>query len=658
MRTHNRQSVSETRRRRAFTLVEMLVAATLILLMMTLFGQIFGLATNSMNLQRAIAENDQQIRTLTTVLRGDLQKRTFRNVVPFFPLESQDDPSTPFQGREGYFYLSLNSVGNSVDNVLQFTVRATIVDELIDDTPYYGSAITLGGAGAFLANQNQPEHDDGEINPNGAGSSAAAEVCYFVRGGNLYRRQMLLREPLPASGADTEQPTRNDDIDFFAPNTPAGSNPLYTSTQFWEHFDYSSVLRFRGAGHPSGAGPDGAGFIGLESLSNETELPPVATPPAPLLQQIPLRGGATPLGQSRYRFGFDPFTGLSREFGDGATPGDAAGTFFIGRFSHEESSSTDFTYPHIFPGSPTPVGTGNPMDTVGTPLTDNGEGRVSEFAGGTRIGEDLLLTNVHEFRIDVWDQRLGAFVAPGHSLTNAAGEAGDYNAVRRLGVPGSDNRPTTSFYAPIGGTGAVVDTWHPNYDFDNGDGNFYDTANADGTGPDNPPFRPMTWDPIGVCAPVPVNSGPSAIWDYTGGTTYVPGDVVFPPTEDFNVSDPTNTNNLNGILDAGEDGSLPAGLTVNNPGQLDTSGTVAGHGRVYYYVCLQQGVDSGGSAVPSTIQPSWGSTPGQLIRTSDGYIWQVQSNLRPLSAIRITVRFLHRRSGKMRQMTLIHPLVK
>lgn len=648
MRFHITQPVSE-KRRKAFTLIEMLVAATLVLLMMTLFGQIFGLATNSMNLQRAIAENDQQIRTLTTVLRGDFQKRTFRNIIPYYPLESQDDPTTPFQGREGYFYLSLNSANNSVDNVLQFTVRSSIVDELLDDTPYYGSATTLGGAGAFMANQNQPEHDDGEINPNGAGSSSAAEVCYFVRGGNLYRRQMLLREPLPASGADTEQPTRSDDIDFFAPNTSAGSNPIYTSTQFWEDFDYASYLRV------SGGVLGGAGFIGLDSLNNEITL--VAPGMARTSMELPLHG-VTPLGQPRYRFGFDPFTGLSREFGDGASPGDGAGTFFIGRFSHEETSSTDFTYPHVYPGSPTPVGTGNPMDTVGTPLTDNGDGRVSEFTGGTRIGEDLLLTNVHEFRIDVWDQRLQQFVPPGHTLSNSAGEAGDYHAVRRLGIPGSDNRPTSSFYAPIGGTGAVFDTWHPSYDFDNGDGDFSDLPAADGAGPDNPPFRAMTWDPIGVCAPVPVNSGPSGIWDYTGMTTYVPGDVVFPPTEDFDVSDPTSANNLNGILDTGEDGSLPPTVTVDNAGQLDSAGNVPGHGRVYYYVCLQQGVDGGGSAVPSTIQPSWGTTPGQLIRTSDGYIWQVQSNLRPLSAIRITVRFLHRRSGKIRQMTLIQPLVK
>ena len=642
MKTHNRQSVSETRRRRAFTLVEMLVAATLILLMMTLFGQIFGLATNSMDLQRAIAENDQQIRTLTTVLRGDLQKRTFRNVVPFFPLESQDDPSTPFQGREGYFYLSLNSAGNSVDNVLQFTVRSTIVDELIDDTPYFGKATQLPGA--FLANQNQPEHDDGEINPNGAGTSTAAEVCYFVRSGNLYRRQMLLREPLPASGADTEQPTAGDGTDYFAPT----GGPLYPAAKpFWREFDYSAVIRSR-----TDTGLNGAGFIGLASLNNEIELAPVAYPAAALIQQVPLRGSATPLGQTRYRFGFDPFTGLSREFGDNN------GAFFIGRFTHEESSSELFRYPHspsvVAPSGPT-LGSGNPMDAIGTTLTDSDfDGRVDEFENGPRIGEDLLITNVHEFNIEVWDQRLSQFVTVGYGDPTDL-PTGDFHAARRLGngLPG-DTRAMTALFAPIGGSNAVFDTWHPNYDFDNEDGNSYDTPNLfdpsdsstdpdgaspdsarlPGTGPDNPPYRPMTYDPIGFSAPVPPNSsgtGPS----WVPGTTYFVDDVVFPPTEDLD---------FDGILDPGED--------LNGNRVLDHGSQVPAHSRAFSYKCLQAGAGA------NSIAPAWGTTPGQLIRTSDGYIWQVQSNLRPLSAIRITVRFLHRRSGKMRQMTLVQPLVK
>jgi len=614
---------------------------TLVLLMMTLFGEIFGLATSSMDLQRAIAENDQQIRTLTTVLRSDLQKRTFRNVLPYYPLETQDDAAAPFGDREGYFYISLNSSLNAVDNVLQFTVHSRIVEELADDAPYYGRTARLPGN--FLASQNQPEHDDGEITPNGAGSSPAAEICYFVRGGNLYRRQMLLREPLAATGADDSQPARDDGADYFAP----ASGPLYASTQFWEDFDYSSVLRF------NGGNPEGSGFVGADSLSNATLLSPHASPLTGM--QIPLHG-ITPLGQPRYRFGFDPFTGLSREFGDtsGASPGDRNGEFFIGRFTQAETSSTSFTYPHIYPGSPTPVGNGNPMDSSGTPLTDAGDGSVSEYPAGSRIGEDLLLTGVHEFQIEVWDQRAGRFVEIGYgNPSDPPATWGDYHAARRLGVPGVDARAISSLYAPVGGSGAVLDTWHPYFDYDNADNDFDDLNNPDGSGPDNPPFRPMTLDPTGASAPLPVNAGPGVFWDHSpllptpgSGTTYNIGDVVFPPTEDQDVD---------GIMDAGENGSLPMAVVTDTSG-LDTSGPAAAHGRIYYYICLQNGPDPA-NPVPSTSQPPWSSSPGQLLRTADGYIWQVRSNLRPLKAIRITVRFLHRRSGKMRQMTLVQPMV-
>lgn len=619
--------------RRAFTLVEMLVAMTLVLLMMTLFGEIFGLATGAMNLQRAIAENDQQIRTLTTVLRGDLQKRTFRNAVPFFPLETQDDPTTSFHGREGYFYVSLNSSNNAVDNVLQFTVRSTIVDELNDDTPYYGSATTLGGSAAFLANSNQPEHDDGEINPNGAGSSTAAEVSYFVRSGNLYRRQLLIRDPLASTGADTDQPTRSDEVDFFV--WDLGASPpapiLYTG-DFWDDFDYSAFSRY------TAAQQTGAGFVGISSLNNEF------VNGSNGIDAVPSGSVPVSLGQSRYRFGFDPRTGLSREFGD------STGTFFIGRFTQEETSASNFNYPHMaceVSGGGSTLGSGNPMDAAGTTLTDDldetgasvPDGRVDEFqrnsatgvSAGPRVGEDLLLTNVHEFRIDVWDERIGKYVAIGHSEpADASGAFGDFHNSRNLNTA----------YAPTGGFSSVFDTWHPGYDRDDADGDFNDTSQ-----PDNPPFRPMTWDPAGTSAPAPVNSGSNAFWDHTGTTEYIVGDVVFPPTEDFNV---------NGVLDGGEDGSLPTPsvIAVDNPGQIDESGPVPVHGRVYYYQCVEAGPGA------STAQPPWGTTPGQYHRTSDGYLWQVHSNLRPLKAIRVTVRFLHRQSGKMRQMTLIQPLTK
>ena len=70
-------------RRPAFTLVEMLVSVAIVLLMMLLFAEIFRLATSSMTTQRGIAENDQRARSAQTVIKADIDSRTFKRLVPF-----------------------------------------------------------------------------------------------------------------------------------------------------------------------------------------------------------------------------------------------------------------------------------------------------------------------------------------------------------------------------------------------------------------------------------------------------------------------------------------------------------------------------------------------------------------------------------------------
>ncbi len=79
-------------KRTAFTLVEMLVSVGLVILMMLMFTQIFQLATDQMGTQRGIAQNDQRSRTLTTIIKNDLDNRTFRILI-------HEMPSSPHQAR-------------------------------------------------------------------------------------------------------------------------------------------------------------------------------------------------------------------------------------------------------------------------------------------------------------------------------------------------------------------------------------------------------------------------------------------------------------------------------------------------------------------------------------------------------------------------------
>ena len=143
--------------RTGFTLVEMLVSVTLVLLMMTLFAEIFQMATGSISTQRGIAELDQRSRTCFTVMRGDLDKRTFWNVVPYGIDPVTNDPETTVEGvpsrleespisfgnRHGYFYISENDTGNDTDDVLQLTVSSLVKRKDADDTPYFGKALEL-----------------------------------------------------------------------------------------------------------------------------------------------------------------------------------------------------------------------------------------------------------------------------------------------------------------------------------------------------------------------------------------------------------------------------------------------------------------------------------------------------------------------------------
>lgn len=664
-------------KRPGFTLIEMLVAAALVVLMMTIFAEVFQMASGSMTLQRTISENDQQVRTITTIMRGDLQKRTFRTLVPFYPREDfneSDQFGIPFDARQGYFYVSSNDINNSVDNLLQFTVDASIRTESSDETPFYGRAAVLGPAGQFRFNPNQPESDDGQIEPNSTASSNAAEVSYFVRNGTLYRRVVLLRQPLETVGnsqsiGDVIQPRTSNGSRYFGPAT---------SMDYWDNFDLAAYRSKQ---------DDTPYFVGIAGnqncLDNKTK-----DPAAP--QQ--------PLGKSRYRFGFDnsysptmsgpvwnTTSGLSREFFG------TANELFLGRFTHEETSSIGFKYPCA--GS-TAVG-GNPFATGATFTDSNLDGVVDGFAGGARVGQDILVTHVHAFEVELYDERIRDFVQVGHNYGsedlngNGRLDSGeDLNSdgiltfkidrnIYPLAVPGdlhvSRNLPlNTSFFAPGSSAGHSFDTWHPYYDRDGASvsDNPVSPNYSNAMPQDNPPYRPMiydpagtpgVYDPYGVLAPNPMNSSSpyDAHWNPTA--SYKVGDVVFVPTEDVN---------YNGVLDGSEDttSSTFKGYAHNNgtgDGLIDAIGNgstivrpVLPYGRVFYYVCRRAALNGAVSAGYQD-QPAWGTSPNRLYghaSNSDLPQWEAVLNLRPVRAVRMTVRFLHRGSNKLRQMTLIHSL--
>lgn len=430
--------------RGGFTLVELLVVAGLTVMMMSMFATVFQLATGSITTQRGIAENDQRARTLTIVMRGDLEHRTFKRLVPYSDETTnaaevaQFPVLLDFDDRKGYFYISENDPDVDTDDVLQFTV------ELDDDEFFYGRSWDLRRLTDQTAyHRNQPEWDDGRPGDD-TGNSKYAEVSYFLRNGVLYRRVLLVRDvggTRDGSGPnDGFQPEDNNGNDFFNPDND-GMSPLpqeYTRN-FWEDFDYS-------AHYDTVLSPARATFKGSASLDNI---------------------GATeflnrPLGVPKHRFGHHHTNGTPREYGDSTVA-----STFIGRYTHEETSSADFGYPARIPSG------GSPMDD-GTAITLT-NGVVQEYAGGSRRAEDILMTNVHSFDIKVWDDAINQFVDIGSSSIPVGG------------IFAAGNNQNSS-YGPKASGNNVFDTWHPRIDLDN---------DATGTPFEPAPYRPDLKGPDG-----------------------------------------------------------------------------------------------------------------------------------------------------------------
>jgi prepilin-type N-terminal cleavage/methylation domain-containing protein len=694
--------------RSGFTLIEMLIAVTLVLLMMVLFAEIFGLAGESMTLQQAIADGDQQVRSFTTVLRSDLQKRTMRTPVPFSPDETPDYAGVPFADRQGYLYVSLNDPDNAGDNLLQFTVRSTILDENGDETPYFGRGTGLvqrtnmGGTAVSVAaqdnvrrNPQQPEHDDGELGANSTASSTAAEICYYLRGGRLYRRQVLIRNPLVASGTNSADPKLSWDsstppgqpipmpIEFLRhnvdPSNPAPvqtfnghylryvspTNPPIDSDDYWNDFDNGAVLDFFATG--GAFVPDGARLVGTSLLNNATEIPTQGPVPLGVTTAPPTRPFPYTIRTSR--FGFDQFTGISREFSH-ADPS-AAGFAFLGRFTLEEMSHPTFNFPQN-PSINTNVGgLGNPFSYTDYPAAIDAlpapDGVVDDFVAGDRRGQDLLMSNVHAFDVELWDDRLGRFVQPGHSLTTTGGELGDFHRGRNLHfltgflqVPGDPAAWNAGQSARWGYR--IFDTWHRLNDPDGPGGPLPALP---------PPYRPMTFYPPGSPIGPYANRG---IWQ--PATQYNVGDIVFPATnrpsdfsfyylctssgispieEDLNGNeqlDPAEDMNMNGMLDPGEDlngnGVLDPAEDVNMNGRLDTEPGWPTVNRAIWFG-RREDTNNNGTLDPGEDFNGNGTLDGEPN-------WIAVRNVRPLRAIRVRVRFFHEASSRMRQVSIVHSL--
>ena len=169
-------------RRRGVTLVEMLVTVALLILMMTVIVQIFQAATGAVTAAKAYQELDDSLRQLDSTIRQDLMGVTATLTPPLNPNDNK-----------GYFEYDENEFadlqGEDSDDILRFTAKAP-PGQFFTGRAWVGG--TVMPSPPFAAGTPPPGQPM-------MVSSQYAEIIYFLRNGNLYRRVLLVAPERQAS---------------------------------------------------------------------------------------------------------------------------------------------------------------------------------------------------------------------------------------------------------------------------------------------------------------------------------------------------------------------------------------------------------------------------------------------------------------------------
>jgi type II secretory pathway component PulJ len=178
----NRRSKTEGRSRRGITLVEMLVTVAILVIIMTVMVQVFQAATGSLSTAQIIHELDNKLKLVDGMLRADLAGATATFTPPLDP-----------EMNKGYFEYIENEFadtqGEDSDDILKFTAKAP------SGQPFTGRMwVTMPALQTGMYTTNQPVTITSEY----------AEIIYFLRNGNLYRRVLLIAPELQSAIVSTE----------------------------------------------------------------------------------------------------------------------------------------------------------------------------------------------------------------------------------------------------------------------------------------------------------------------------------------------------------------------------------------------------------------------------------------------------------------------
>jgi prepilin-type N-terminal cleavage/methylation domain-containing protein len=461
-----------------------------------------------------------------------------------------------------------------------------------------GQTVTDGtGTWTAIASAiDQPDGDDGvmsylsssgletvnppNVAPNNAGASQYAEVAYFLRHGNLYRRVLLIRNPYNNSiSAPSSQPLTTTGASLIPGTYPPTTG--YANT-FWGDFDYAARAL------PVTGGGTGVAFLG--TTSNENSL-------------ANINPGTYPIGRPDNRFGFDQVyntpavgtqtvNGAPREYA--LSFNSAANSYngtpptpvFFGRYTDEETSNTNFLFPGNLPQvggvATSPMGWNSVLGLDSTNYTMwllNGTPPTpppakTPFSTGSRRGEDILLTNVVSFDVKIWDNHYSevtttgtqfdwnrngiidsgpAFADVGHLAAS-----GDFQQANNIfpvygpnvetpyAVPGAGVWAPTYTYPSNGANlnyNNVFDTWFRYYNYDNLPRTYDSADTASLYAP--PPYRARLGNPWAAGHVYNVNDVVYSSADSANGNVYQctanTATMMSGATEPFLLSDAVNS---------------------------------------------------------------------------------------------------------------------
>jgi hypothetical protein len=162
----------------------MLVTVAMLVIIMTILVQIFRAATGAVSAAQAFQQIDDQLRRVDGLIRSDLEGVTARFTPPLDPAQNL-----------GYFEYGENEFadaqGEDSDDYIRFTAKAPA------GRPFTGRMFVPPTAA--MVNNPAPQLNQYMLNQPVTITSEYAEIIYFLRNGNLYRRVLLVAPELQSS---------------------------------------------------------------------------------------------------------------------------------------------------------------------------------------------------------------------------------------------------------------------------------------------------------------------------------------------------------------------------------------------------------------------------------------------------------------------------